>query len=77
VNGEHDILGIHYHYDANCDWYIRRETYEVDGVKHMRGQHMHYYNGKSNIPKVSRKKEESKNVNRFNFRRITGFRSKP
>lgn len=42
-------------YDPVCDWYIRCETYEVDGVKYMRGQHMYYYNGKSNIPKVKRK----------------------
>lgn len=52
-------MNIRYQYDANCDWYIRCETYEVDGVKYMRGQHMHYYNGESSIPKVKRKEKEN------------------
>jgi len=44
-------------YDASRDWYVRYETYEVNGQRYYKKQTMLYYNAKSSIPIVKRKKK--------------------
>ena len=44
-------------YDASRDWYVRYETYEVNGQRYFKKQTMQYYNAKSSIPTVKRKKK--------------------
>jgi hypothetical protein len=39
------------------DWYERFVTYEKDGQKYGYREHAHYYHGKTNIPKVERKRK--------------------
>lgn len=49
-------MKVEYVYDASRDWYIRCETYVANGKKFIRKMAVEYYVGKTNIPRVPRKK---------------------
>jgi len=44
-------------YNRACDWYERFVTYEKDGQLYVHKETAEYYYGKTNIPKVERKRK--------------------
>jgi hypothetical protein len=43
-------------YDPACDWYVRYETFEHNGLKYSRKDYMAYYWVNTSIPKVIQKR---------------------